>query len=159
MRPSNSSLFLIHIPFFSQYTESYILRSYSSLEYPLFRPCVECGRWLDDCIMDWKETLGPSSVWCSRECIERRVARAHEVSLAGFMYRSCFGDNILIQGFFMNFLTILSKWPKGLMNRIVSSEELLVHRFFFSSFLPCSLMTLRLLVNTEVESRVKSIQG
>ncbi|KIH54561.1 hypothetical protein ANCDUO_15292, partial [Ancylostoma duodenale] len=43
------------------------------------RPCVECGRWLDDCIMEWKETLGPSSVWCSRECIERRVARAHEV--------------------------------------------------------------------------------
>ncbi|EYC16808.1 hypothetical protein Y032_0032g2505 [Ancylostoma ceylanicum] len=43
------------------------------------RPCVECGRWLDDCIMEWKETLGPSSVWCSRDCIERRVARAHEV--------------------------------------------------------------------------------
>ncbi|RCN49339.1 SPOC domain protein [Ancylostoma caninum] len=43
------------------------------------RPCVECGRWLDDCIMEWKEALGPSSVWCSRECIERRVARAHEV--------------------------------------------------------------------------------
>ncbi|VDK46571.1 unnamed protein product [Cylicostephanus goldi] len=43
------------------------------------RPCVECGRWLDDCAPEWKEILGPSSVWCSRECIERRVARAHEV--------------------------------------------------------------------------------
>ncbi|KAK6035048.1 hypothetical protein COOONC_27450 [Cooperia oncophora] len=43
------------------------------------RPCVECGRWLDDCVLDWKETLGVGSVWCSRDCIERRVARAHEV--------------------------------------------------------------------------------
>ncbi|ETN74648.1 hypothetical protein NECAME_03962, partial [Necator americanus] len=48
------------------------------------RPCVECGRWLDDCVKDWRETLGQSSVWCSRECIERRVARAHEVLPEGY---------------------------------------------------------------------------
>ncbi|KAK6014071.1 hypothetical protein OSTOST_20580, partial [Ostertagia ostertagi] len=48
------------------------------------RPCVECGRWLDDCVLEWKDTLGPSSVWCSRDCIERRVARAHEVLPEGY---------------------------------------------------------------------------
>ncbi|KAK5972264.1 SPOC domain protein [Trichostrongylus colubriformis] len=48
------------------------------------RPCVECGRWLDDCVLDWKDTLGAASVWCSRECIERRVARAHEVLPEGY---------------------------------------------------------------------------
>lgn len=48
------------------------------------RPCVECRRWLDDCVLEWKDTLGPSSVWCSRECIDRRVARAHEVLPEGY---------------------------------------------------------------------------
>uniref|UniRef100_A0A158P7K6 TFIIS central domain-containing protein n=1 Tax=Angiostrongylus cantonensis TaxID=6313 RepID=A0A158P7K6_ANGCA len=48
------------------------------------RPCVECGRFLDSCVMDWKETLGTSTVWCSRDCIERRVARAHEVLPEGY---------------------------------------------------------------------------
>ncbi|KAJ1368256.1 hypothetical protein KIN20_029347 [Parelaphostrongylus tenuis] len=48
------------------------------------RPCVECGRYLDTCVMDWKETLGMSTVWCSRECIERRVARAYEVLPEGY---------------------------------------------------------------------------
>ncbi|XGW07280.1 hypothetical protein V3C99_010458 [Haemonchus contortus] len=48
------------------------------------RPCVECGRWLDDCVLDWKDTLGPASVWCSRDCIERRVAKAHEVLPEGY---------------------------------------------------------------------------
>ncbi|VDM54402.1 unnamed protein product [Angiostrongylus costaricensis] len=48
------------------------------------RPCVECGRFLDSCVTEWKETLGTSTVWCSRDCIERRVARAHEVLPEGY---------------------------------------------------------------------------